>query len=158
LSIEAEICELLKQKNLTFGTVESATGGLIANRITNVPGASDSFKGSVVSYSNEIKANVVGVEWAALTTHGAVSKQVAEQMAAGGRNLLKVDICVADTGIAGPGGDTPGKPVGLFYIGLAHKGGAENRMHIFKSDRIGNKDQAAETALQWVKEYLTGLK
>src|SRR5512136_529305 len=103
-TLEQEIGELLRQKGLKLGVVESATGGLISHRITNVPGSSDYYKGSVTSYSNEAKMNIVGVKKSTLDKYGAVSHQVAEEMAAGGKKLLNVDICVADTGIAGPGG------------------------------------------------------
>ena len=114
--IAVEIGDLLRQKGLTLGTVESATGGLIAHMITEVPGSSDYFNGSVVSYSNEIKNRIIGVGAGMLERYGAVSSQVAEEMALGGKKLLDVDVCLADTGIAGPGGATPGKPVGLFYL------------------------------------------
>ena len=155
--VEYEIGELLRQKGLTLGAVESATGGLISHLITNVPGSSDYFKGSVTSYANETKMKVIGVKAETLKKYGSVSLQVAEEMAAGGRKVLAVDICVADTGIAGPGGATPGKAVGLFYIGFAHKGGAFSRKHEFHGMRLQNKQSAAETALQWVKEYLISL-
>jgi nicotinamide-nucleotide amidase len=162
VAIEYEIGELLRSKGLTLGAVESATGGLISHLITNVPGSSDYFKGSVTSYANETKINVIGVKAATLKKYGAVSYQVAEQMAAGGRKLLNVDICVADTGIAGPGGATPAgatpaKAVGLFYLGLAAKDGVSNRKHEFHSTREENKRDAAITALEWVKEYLLSL-
>ena len=156
-AIEYEIGELLSSKGLTLGTVESATGGLISHLITNVPGSSDYFKGSVVSYANETKTNVIGVKEDTIKEHGAVSSQVAEQMAAGGRKLLNVDICIADTGIAGPGGATPGKKVGLFYLGFATKNGAFSRKHQFHGTREENKRDAALTALEWVKEYLLRL-
>ena len=117
----------LRKRGLTIGTVESATGGLISHLLTNVSGSSDYYRGSVVAYSNEIKTNVVGVKAAAIEKSGAVSAIVAEQMASGGRNILGVDICIADTGIAGPTGATPGKPVGLFFLGLAHAGGIHSR-------------------------------
>jgi PncC family amidohydrolase len=155
--IAQEIGELLKAKGMTIGTVESATGGLIASMITDVAGSSDYYKGSIVSYANETKADVVGVKKSTLERYGAVSPQVAEQMAGGGRKALKVDICIADTGIAGPGGATPGKTVGLFYLGLAHKDGVFSRKHEFRGSRIENKQQAAQTALEWVREYLLGL-
>jgi PncC family amidohydrolase len=155
--IAQEIGVLLKAKGLTIGTVESATGGLIASLITDVAGSSDYYKGSIVSYANETKSDVVGVKKSALKKFGAVSAQVAEQMAGGGRKVLNVDICIADTGIAGPGGATPGKAVGLFYLGLAHKNGAFSRKHVFTDSRTQNKQQAAQTALEWVKEYLLGL-
>ncbi len=153
-----EIGSLLRQKKLTLGAVESATGGLISHLITNVAGSSDYYKGSVTAYSNEIKMKVIGVKEAILKQHGAVSPQVAKEMAAGGRQVLAVDVCLADTGIAGPTGAAPGKPVGLFYIGLSHKGGTDSRKYIFSGDREQNKQSAAEAALNWLKEYLLGLK
>jgi nicotinamide-nucleotide amidase len=155
--LEHGIGDLLRRRGLTLGTVESATGGLIAHRITGVPGSSDYFKGSVVSYSNEVKAGLIGVKETTLRKYGAVSPQVAEEMAAGGRKVLGVDICLADTGIAGPGGATPGKPVGLFYLGLAHESGVSSRRHEFHDDRARNKQSAAEAALNWLKEYLVSL-
>jgi PncC family amidohydrolase len=154
----AEIINIMREKKLTLGTVESATGGLIAHVLTNVPGSSDVFRGSIVSYSNEIKTKIVGVKKTTLEKYGAVSTQVAEEMAAGGRKVLGVDICVADTGIAGPGGATPGKPVGLFYVGLSHQDGTFSQKYLFKGSREENKQQAALTALIRVREYLKGLK
>jgi PncC family amidohydrolase len=141
-------------KWLTIGTVESATGGRIADRITNVPGSSDYFKGSVVAYSNEVKSAVVGVKKATLENHGAVSEQTALEMARGGRRLLNVDICVSDTGIAGPAGGTPSKPVGLFYLGLAAEHTSFSQTHMFPGNREGNKRDAAEAALSMLKQYL----
>lgn len=158
MSLEQEIGALLRQKGLTLGVVESATGGLVSHRITNVPGSSDYYKGSVTAYSNEVKSRVVGVGEATLKRYGAVSPQVAEEMAGGGRKILAADICLADTGIAGPSGATPGKPVGLFYIGLAHGERSYSRKHIFRGDREQNKQSAAEAALGWLKEYLISLK
>jgi nicotinamide-nucleotide amidase len=152
-----EIGVLLRQKGLTLGAVESATGGLISNIITNVPGSSDYFKGTVVSYANDVKSGVVGVKETTLKKYGAVSGRTAEEMADGGRKILGVDICIADTGIAGPGGATPGKNVGLFYLGLAHKGGVSSRKHDFHGTRLQNKKSAAKAALTWVKEYLVSI-
>ena len=140
---------------MSLGVVESATGGLISHLLTNVPGSSDYYKGSVTAYSNEVKINVIGVKAETIARYGAVSPQVAREMAWGGRKILAVDICIADTGIAGPGGASPGKPVGLFYIGLCHRGGIYSRKHTFTGDREGNKQQAAEAALLWLKEYLS---
>jgi len=146
-SLEREVGELLRQKRLTLGVVESATGGLISHRITNAPGSSDYYKGSVIAYSNEVKIKVVGVKEDTIKEYGAVSAQVAEEMAQGGRKILAADICLADTGIAGPGGATPGKPVGLFYIGLSHRAGTFSQKHIFEGNREQNKHSAAEVAL-----------
>jgi len=157
---EAEIARLISEyqdktgKSLTIGSVESATGGRIADRITNVPGSSDYFKGSVVAYSNEAKIALLGVQKATIGNYGAVSEQTALEMAQGGRKLLDVDICVSDTGIAGPSGDTPEKPVGLFYLGLAAEGENLSRKHVFPGSREENKRDAAEAALNMLKQYL----
>lgn len=156
-NLEKEVVHLCEKKKLTLGIVESATGGLISHMITNVPGSSDFFHGSVTSYSNEIKVKVIGVKAATLQKYGAVSPQVAGEMAAGGKKILAVDICVADTGIAGPGGATQGKAVGLFYIGLACQSGVFTRKYEFHGTRLQNKKSAAQAALSWVKEYLVSL-
>jgi len=157
-SLEEEIGSLLRQKGLTLGVVESATGGLISHRLTNVPGSSDYYKGSVTAYSNEAKVKVVGVKAETIDQYGSVSSQVAEEMADGGRKVLAVDICLADTGIAGPSGATLGKPVGLFYLGLSHQCGAYSRKHNFQGEREQNKQSAAEAVLGWLKEYLESLE
>ena len=157
-SIEQEIGHLLRQKGLTLGTVESATGGLISHLITNVSGSSDYYKGAVTAYSNEVKIKVVGVKEETINQYGAVSSQVAEEMAQGGRRILASDICIADTGIAGPTGATLEKPIGLFYIGLSHESGTYSQRHNFQGDREQNKQQAAEAALHWLKEYLISIK
>jgi nicotinamide-nucleotide amidase len=154
-SLEQEVGKLLRHKGLTLGLVESATGGLISHLITNVPGSSDYYKGSVIAYSNEVKIKVIGVKEDTINKYGAVSHQVAKEMAEGGRKLLASDICLADTGVAGPTGATPGKPLGLFYIGLSHKAGVYSREHHFHGSREQNKQDAAKAALDWLKEYLT---
>jgi PncC family amidohydrolase len=155
--IPGEIGELLKRRGLTLGAVESATGGLISHLITAVPGSSDYFRGAIIAYSNEIKNRTAGVKIATLKKYGAVSKQVAEEMASGGRKVLAVDICISDTGIAGPGGAVPGKPVGLFYLGMASGAGVQNRKIELSGDRSENKLAAALAALDWLKEYLASL-
>jgi PncC family amidohydrolase len=160
VELEAEIARLIREhqaetgKWLTIGTIESATGGRLADRITSVPGSSDYFKGSVVAYSNEVKTAVVGVKKATIEKYGAVSEQTALEMARGGRKLLDADICVSDTGIAGPAGSTPSKPLGLFYLGLAVEDTSFSQTHIFAGDREGNKQDAAEAALNMLKQYL----
>jgi nicotinamide-nucleotide amidase len=159
-ALQDEIAQLLREyqaktgKLLTIGTVESATGGRISDKITNVPGSSDYYKGSIVSYSNKVKTEIVGVKKQTLKKHGAVSSETALEMAKCGRKLLNVDICISDTGIAGPTGATPGKPVGLFYLGLSAKDTAMTKEHNFEGDREQNKQKAAETALNLLKEYL----
>lgn len=157
-SLEHEVGNLLRHNGLTLGLVESATGGLISHLITNVPGSSGYYKGSVTTYINAVKIKVVGVREETINQYGAVSPQVAEEMAEGGRKVLAVDICLADTGIAGPEGATPGKPVGLFYLGLSHQGTTYSRKHNFQGDREQNKKSAAEAVLSWLKEYLIELR
>jgi len=158
--LEAEIARLVSKcqaktgKLLTIGTVESATGGRIADRITNIPDSSDYFKGSLVAYSNEVKISLLGVKNETIENHGAVSAQTALEMAQGGRKLLDVDVCISDTGIAGPSGATPEKPVGLFYIGLAAEHESLSQKHIFPGNRGENKRDAAEAALNILKQYL----
>jgi len=158
--LEEEIARLIREyqtktgKSLTIGAVESATGGRIADRITNVPGSSDYFKGSVVAYSNEVKIALLGVKKATIENYGAVSEQTALEMAQGGRKVLDVDICVSDTGIAGPSGGIPEKPLGLFYLGLAAKDESLSQKHAFPGNREGNKRDAAEAALNMLKQYL----
>ena len=158
--LEAEIAQLLREyqaetgKLLTIGAVESATGGRIADRITNVPGSSDYFKGSLVAYSNEVKITLLGVKKETIEGYGAVSEQTALEMAQGGRKLLGVDVCISDTGIAGPSGATPEKPVGLFYIGLAAEHESLSQKHVFPKNREENKRDAAEAALNILKQYL----
>jgi nicotinamide-nucleotide amidase len=155
--IEKTIGIILTEKGMKLGVIESATGGLISHRITNIAGSSVYYKGSITAYSNEIKNRIVGVHTETLNKHGSVSAQTAEELASGGKKVLEVDICIADTGIAGPGGATDGKPIGLFYIGLSHGNTTFNRKHIFTGDREQNKKEAAETALQILKEYLESL-
>ncbi len=158
VSIEEEVSALLRRKGLTLGIVESASGGLISHLITGVPGSSDYYKGSVTAYSNEVKIKIVGVREKTLNQYGAVSSEVAKEMAEGGRKILAADICLSDTGTAGPSGATREKPVGLFFIGLSHKGGTYSRKHSFQGDREQNKKSAAQAALSWLKEYLLSLK
>ncbi|HSW56904.1 MAG TPA: nicotinamide-nucleotide amidohydrolase family protein [Dehalococcoidales bacterium] len=151
------IGNLLKERGMWLGTVESATGGLISSMITDVPGSSDYYQGGIIAYSNESKMKLLGVKRETLDKYGSVSAQVAEEMAAGGCKALGANICISDTGIAGPTGATVNKPLGLFYFGLSHQGNNLNRRHVFKGRREENKAEAAGTALTWLKEYLSGL-
>ncbi len=158
--LEVEIAHLIREyqaktgKLLTIGAVESATGGRIADKITNVPGSSDYFKGSVVAYNNEVKIALLGVKKATIENYGAVSEQTAKEMAQGGRKLLDVDICVSDTGVAGPSGATLGKPVGLFYLGLADRDTSLSQKHAFPGNREEKKQDAVKAVLDMLKQYL----
>lgn len=118
----AELVAAFKEANLTFGTAESCTGGLIAKSVTDIAGASEIYLGSVVSYANSVKRKLLGVKKKTLDTLGAVSGRCALEMAQGARRALGVDIAVAVTGIAGPGGGTDEKPVGLVYIAVCAGG------------------------------------
>ena len=146
-----------KGKTLTIGSVESATGGRIADRITNVSGISEYFKGALVSYSNELKQRLLNIEPEVISLKGAVSKETAVFMAQGGKQLLNVDVCISDTGIAGPTGATPTKPAGLFYLGLVADDSVIHEKHIFKGDRESNKQQAVESSLALLERYLLNI-
>jgi len=158
--LEIEIAELIWKyqartgKLLTIGTAESATGGRIADKLTNTPGSSDYFKGCLVAYSNEVKSNVLGVKKETIENYGAVSPQTAIEMAEGGKRLLDVDICVSTTGIAGPSGGSSEKPVGLFHIGLATKDNKMSQEYVFHGSREENKRDAAEAALNILRQHL----
>jgi len=156
--LEEEIAVLLRDHGLTIAVAESATGGLVSDLITNVAGSSDYFKGSVVAYDNEIKVKVLGVKSETLARQGAVSHQTAEEMADGIRKLMNASIGLSTTGIAGPAGAAPEKPVGLFYIGIASDLGTKAVEHVFAGDRLQNKKSAAETALIMLREHLLQLK
>jgi PncC family amidohydrolase len=155
LSLESRIGEILRGRRLTLATAESCTGGLIAHRLTNVSGSSAYFLGGIVSYSNEAKAQLLGVGQGTLETQGAVSEATAIEMARGARRVFNADIAVSVTGIAGPGGGTPEKPVGLVWIGLSTHEGEQAQKFIWDQDREGNKAESAEAALQMVWDYLT---
>jgi PncC family amidohydrolase len=137
---------------VTLATAESCTGGLVAARITAVPGASAVFLGGVVSYANEAKQGLLGVPQSVLERVGAVSAECAEAMAAGARERLKADVAVAVTGIAGPDGGTPQKPVGLVCFGVAAGGGVKSECRLFEGDREAVRQQASERALALLLE------
>ena len=148
------IGKLLLARGLTLVTAESCTGGLVGHWITNIPGSSAYYLGGVVSYSNGLKTGIVGVNPNTIEEHGAVSEQTALEMAVGVRKKLGADIGVSVTGIAGPGGATESKPVGLTWIGLSGHTGDICRRYIWDRDRIGNKDESARAVLRLLVEYL----
>ena len=137
----------LKERGLTCATAESCTGGSVGGAITAVPGSSAVFLGGVISYANEVKRDVLGVPQEILDTHGAVSPEGAERMAAGARRLLKADLAVSLTGIAGPDGGSAEKPVGLVWFGLATKDGVRTEKMVFGGDRAAVRAQAVDHAL-----------
>lgn len=152
--IEEQVAELMIRRRLTLGLAESCTGGLIGHRLTNVAGSSAFFIASIVAYAYEAKEALLGVPHDVLVRDGAVSEAVVLAMARGVRNSLHVDVGVAVTGIAGPGGATPTKPVGLTYIGLATASDGRARRHVWNGNRLSNKEQSAEAALRLLLDYL----
>ena len=152
---ERRIGELLSQRGWTLAVAESCTGGLLGHRITNVSGSSAYFQGGVISYSNEAKESILGVPHEILEEYGAVSKETALAMAQRARQLFSTDIAMSVTGIAGPTGGTPEKPVGLVYIALAAEGVDLWEKHIWNGDREENKRQSAQAALRLLLKYLT---
>ena len=156
-SLEAAVLALLKEKGLTLGSAESCTGGLIAKRMTDLPGASAVFRGGVVSYTNAVKAGVLGVPEDLLEEHGAVSEPVARAMAQGARRVLGCDLAVSATGVAGPDPDDRGNPVGLVYVALAAGEDTWVRELQLGKGRERVRTVAASNAFDLVRRYLTGL-
>ena len=152
--LEVIVGQMLAERKLKLATAESCTGGLVGHRLTNVPGSSGYFEGGIIAYSYEAKERLLGVHHDTLYEHGAVSAETALEMARGARKALGTDIGVAVTGIAGPGGGLPGKPVGLVYIALSARTGERVEHFVWDSDREGNKAYSAEAALAMVKEFL----
>ena len=144
------------RRGLKLATAESCTGGLIADRITNVPGSSEYFLGGIVAYAYEAKVALLGVSWDMLQKYGAVSREIVIVMARGARTALGSDIAVSVSGIAGPGGGLPDKPVGTTWIGLSTADGDWARKFVWDGNRLQNKALSAEAALQLVLDYLEG--
>lgn len=153
--IEEHVLSLCRAKGLRLATAESETGGLVAGRLTSIPGASDVFVGGVVAYANEVKQAALGVPAELLAAHGAVSAEVAEAMARGARERLGADVAVAVTGIAGPGGGTDEKPVGLVYLHAEGPDGGVGREFTFPGDRASIRARSAVMALHLVRRLLT---
>jgi nicotinamide-nucleotide amidase len=153
--IEEHVLTLCRAKGLRLAVAESETGGLVAARLTSVPGASDVFVGGIVAYANEVKQAALGVPAELLAAHGAVSAEVAEAMANGARERLGADVAVAVTGVAGPGGGTEEKPVGLVYLHAEGPGGGAARELTFPGDRDSIRARSAVMALHLVRRLLT---
>jgi PncC family amidohydrolase len=151
---EKETGALLVARGLTLVTAESCTGGLVAHRITDVPGSSAYFLGGFVAYANEAKEAILGVRHETLMAHGAVSEETALEMARGARQRLGADLGISTTGIAGPSGGTPDKPVGLVYVALSASRVELCQRYVWQGDRLANKEQSAEAALQMLLSYL----
>jgi nicotinamide-nucleotide amidase len=153
-SFEFVIGRLLKESKKTVCTAESCTGGRIANMITSIPGSSSYFKGSVIAYDNSVKTDLLGVSNETLLRYGAVSEQVVVEMAEGIRRKLKTDFAVSTSGIAGPGGGTPEKPVGTVWIGIASEKETITSRHVFGNSRIINIDRFSIAALSMLRRQI----
>ena len=154
--LEVLVGDKLREHGLRLAIAESCTGGLIGHRITNLAGSSTYYMGSITAYAYEAKVRLLEVSWATLENHGAVSDEAVRQMALGVRRAMAADIGISVSGIAGPGGGTVDKPVGLVYFGLSTSNGDESTHKNFKGDREAVKLQAADFTLQYLIDYLAG--
>lgn len=150
--LASRVIEIFREKGLSLALAESCTGGMIAETVTNVAGASDIFYGSAVTYVNSAKEHILGVARETLEKHGAVSSECAEEMACGARRVYGADVAMSVTGIAGPGGGSEAKPVGTVWFGFATKDGAETFRRRFDGDRAAVRRQTVEEVLRRLAE------
>ena len=155
-ALEVIVGKLLEQRGATLAVAESCTGGLIGHRITNVPGSSAYYQGSITAYASEVKEQILRVRHETLCQYGAVSEQTAREMAQGVRSALHTSVGLSVTGIAGPDGGRPGKPVGLVFTALSTSDGDWVERHVWSADRWENKELSAEAALDLLRRYLEG--
>ena len=160
--LEVEVGKWLRQREMKLVVAESCTGGLIGDRLTNVPGSSEYYLGSVTAYAYEAKERLLGVRHETLAQYGAVSPEVALEMARGVRQALAGDfplkklVGISVSGIAGPGGGMPGKPVGLVWVGLSAPELDRAWKYLWQGNRVENKILSAQQALQLLLDYLQG--
>ena len=155
--IEEKIGHLLLERHYTLAVAESCTGGLVGHRLTNIAGSSAYYLGGVVAYAYDAKERLLDVNHNTLYDFGAVSEQTAREMARGVRRALGADVGVSVTGIAGPGGGLPGKPVGLTWVALSARDVEQAEQYLWTGDRLGNKEQSAEAVLKMVLAHLESL-
>lgn len=155
-TLASEVLARLRGRGLALATAESCTGGGVGEALTAIPGSSDTYRGGIISYTNEIKEKLLGVPQVLLETHGAVSAPVAEAMALGAAKALMADVAVSTTGLAGPGGDDKGNPVGTVYIACAIQGKVYCRGFHFPGDREEVRRAAVEQALKWLVHHIDG--
>lgn len=156
LNLEWQIGALLRERGLTLALAESCTGGQVSDRLTNVPGSSEYYLGGTVAYAYQAKVDLLGVSWDTLHTYGAVSREVVLEMAGGARRNLKADLAASASGIAGPGGGTPTKPVGTVWVALITPDGSWTREFHFSGRREEIKSLSADAVLQLIMDYLEG--
>lgn len=158
MSSSEDLIDLFRARSLRLSLAESCTGGLISEKITAVPGSSDVFLGSAVTYSNEAKENILGVRHETLLAHGAVSRETASEMAIGSRKVYCSDIAASVTGIAGPGGATPMKPVGTVWMAITDGNETIEFVNHFTGDRTGIREQAAEKLIAEIMRFVEGVR
>jgi nicotinamide-nucleotide amidase len=154
VTMQEVVAKLLDKHHLFVGTAESCTGGYLAHLFTSRPGSSSSFKGGVVSYANEAKENVLGVEHSTLVTKGAVSEETVQEMLTGILKVMNVDYGIATSGILGPDGGTKEKPVGTVWIGVANRKTMKVSKHFFRFDRKRNIELTANMALNILRKFI----
>lgn len=154
--LEVQVGKAIKARGWTLATGESCTGGLLGHRLTNVPGSSEYYLGGVVAYAYQAKERLLKVSHDTLYKHGAVSQETALEMALGARQALGADVGLSVTGIAGPGGGLPDKPVGLTWIAISSREGQLAERHVWQGDRLEIKTQSAEAALRLLLRTLEG--
>jgi PncC family amidohydrolase len=152
--VEYRVHELMTKKGLTLAVGESCTGGLLGHRITNVAGSSTYFLGGAIAYAYDAKERLLDVDHLTLYEHGAVSEETALEMARGARQALRADIGVSITGISGPSGGLPDKPVGLTWVAVSTRSGEWTSEHIWDGDRYENKEASVDAALELLNEVL----
>lgn len=157
MSLEVSLLEELRNKRLTCAVAESCTGGRICDRMTAVPGSSETFLGGVIAYANSAKMSLLSVPEESLTIFGAVSPEVAQAMSQGAVQRFQASVGISTTGIAGPGGGSPNKPVGLTYIAISGPDGFRCERHVFPGDRNHIKTRGAKAALKALLCYVKGL-
>ena len=157
-TLEISIGNLFKFKQQTVCSAESCTGGKIASLITSIPGCSDYFKGSVIAYSNSAKSNILGVPEELISKYGAVSQEVVSEMAKNARKIFEADYCIATSGIAGPGGGSEAKPVGLVWLAVSSHNGIVAEKLIFGTDRQSNIERFSAAALNLLRKQILGKK
>ena len=153
--IEIKIGAELRERGWRLAVAESCTGGLIGHRVTNISGSSTYYLGSITAYAYRAKVRLLGVSWDTLEKYGAVSEETIREMALGVRHALAADVGLAVSGIAGPTGGTPEKPVGFTWIGLSTPKGIWTLQHNAGGDRIGNKEEITQLALEFLYKFLT---
>jgi len=157
IALATDVLHACRKRGLRLATAESCTGGLVAAALTDIAGSSDAVERGFVTYSNEAKAELLGVPAKLIASHGAVSAEVAAAMAEGALRHAPVELAVSITGIAGPGGATPAKPVGLVFLGIVRKGGAvRTERHVFPGDRAAVREAATRRALELLLAAATG--